>query len=218
MSQTSLGYNPLDRANLEKSIATAILDRPVVPIPCSVRDRMVGSGVYALYYTGPFGLYEPLARRNREVPFSYPIYVGKAAPKGARTGAEPEEGDKYKLYLRLQQHARSIRKTDLNVADFHCRYLVVEDIWIPLGESLLIRQFQPLWNSLLFGGFGNNDTGGNRAAQDLSAWDLLHPGRRAKPLSAEDEARRQTAADAVAQYMLALRTTDPPSEVLPPRA
>jgi hypothetical protein len=43
----------------------------------------LGSGVYALYYTGPSLLYAPLADANR-LAYDVPIYVGKAVPKGWR--------------------------------------------------------------------------------------------------------------------------------------
>ena len=43
----------------------------------------VGTGVYALYYTGDNGLYQRYAELNR-LAYSHPIYVGKAVPKGWR--------------------------------------------------------------------------------------------------------------------------------------
>jgi hypothetical protein len=77
----------------------------------------------------------------------------------------------------LGEHARSIKACGtLKLADFFCRYLVSDDIWIPLGEALLIEKFQPLWN-VLIDGFGNHPTGKRRAAQFRSRWDTLHPGR-----------------------------------------
>jgi hypothetical protein len=62
------------------------------------------------------------------------------------------------------------------IEDFRCRYLVVDDIWIPLGESLLIETFNPLWNRVM-DGFGNHDPGKGRYNQARSAWDVVHPGR-----------------------------------------
>ncbi|WP_218119560.1 Eco29kI family restriction endonuclease [Roseospirillum parvum] len=52
----------------------------------------------------------------------------------------------------------------------------MDDIWIPLGESLLISRFVPLWNKWV-DGFGNHDPGGGRYNQERSRWDVLHPGR-----------------------------------------
>ncbi|ESY89897.1 hypothetical protein X741_28920 [Mesorhizobium sp. LNHC229A00] len=54
---------------------------------------------------------------------------------------------------------------------------MVDDIWIPLGENMLIETFQPTWNRAI-DGFGNKDPGRRRANQYKSPWDVLHPGRR----------------------------------------
>lgn len=65
---------------------------------------------------------------------------------------------------------------NLDIQDFSCRYLVCEDIWIPLGEALLIGRFQPPWN-VLIEGFGIHTPGKGRKKQVKSRWDTLHPGR-----------------------------------------
>ncbi len=63
----------------------------------------------------------------------------------------------------------------LKIEDFTCRYLVVEETWIGLCESLLIQTSIPLWNAKL-DGFGRNPQGKNR--QDgLSPWHAFHAGR-----------------------------------------
>lgn len=81
------------------------------------------------------------------------------------------------LYSRLAEHAESIQCTEnLNLGDFFCRYLAVDDIWIPLGENLLIEMFNPVWNRLV-DGFGNHDPGSGRYLGKMPAWDALHPGR-----------------------------------------
>jgi hypothetical protein len=78
----------------------------------------------------------------------------------------------------LKEHAESIASaSSLNLADFWCRYLVVDDIWIPLGESLLISRFKPLWN-ITIEGFGNHDPGEGRREGKKPLWDVLHPGRK----------------------------------------
>ena len=56
------------------------------------------------------------------------------------------------------------------------RWLVVDDIWIPLGESALIRRYRPVWNALI-DGFGNHDPGSGRYNQAKSDWDVVHAGR-----------------------------------------
>ena len=107
-----------------------------------------------------------------------PIYVGKAVPAGARKGITTESQKVTRvLYKRIQEHYKSIESTNnLNVNDFQCRYLIVDDIWIPLGESVMINKYKPLWN-IIVEGFGNHDPGSGRRNQKRSAWDELHPGR-----------------------------------------
>ncbi|MEJ7653975.1 MAG: Eco29kI family restriction endonuclease [Chloroflexia bacterium] len=81
------------------------------------------------------------------------------------------------LHNRLRQHASSIQQVqNLDLTDFTCRYLVVDDIWIPLGERLLIERYHPVWN-LVIDGFGNHPPGAGRRNQRRSSWDVLHPGR-----------------------------------------
>lgn len=174
-------YNPLDRDNLGRSVADALLDRPVFPL--AKLNSFVGEGIYALYYVGDHPAYEEIAIRNRDDHFLLPIYVGKAVPKGARKGEVRTGRTKSRvLFNRLKEHRDSIKlveahpSSSLKLDDFYCRYLVVEDIWIPLGESLLIAKFSPLWNSML-DGFGNHDPGKGRYKGQRPRWDVLHPGR-----------------------------------------
>jgi len=71
----------------------------------------------------------------------------------------------------------------LELAEFKCRYLVVDDIWVSLAEYLLIEKYSPIWNTVIEG-FGIHDPGSGRKGQKKSAWDVLHPGRTfASPLS-----------------------------------
>jgi len=169
-------YNPLDKLNLGKSVADALLRSPVTNM--STITDTTGAGVYAIYYTGEFTAYTPIATKNREGQFKQPIYVGKAIPKGGRKGGlgtDAELGTA--LRDRLRQHSVSINQaTNLSIDDFFYRRLVVDDIWIPLGENMLIETFHPIWN-LVIDGFGNKDPGNRRAAQYRSSWDVLHPGR-----------------------------------------
>jgi hypothetical protein len=169
-------YNPLDKINLARSIEGEILKRECEPLAST--DHVQGAGVYVIYYLGGFGPYAPLAAANREV-CKLPIYVGKAIPKGGRKGgmptASPTTGTA--LASRLRKHALTVRATStLDIADFRFRYLVLDDIWIPLGENILIETFKPLWN-IAVDGFGINDPGKGRTAQKRSPWDVLHPGR-----------------------------------------
>jgi len=169
-------YNPLDKKNLGVSVADALLVRSAEPLQLS--DPFIGAGIYAIYYVGNFPLYEPIAEANRNGLFNSPIYVGKAVPSGARKGGYGLElSPGTALYKRIKEHAESIEQVrNLEVSDFYCRYLAVDDIWIPLGESLLIEMFSPVWN-VLVDGFGNHDPGKGRYNQQRSPWDEIHPGR-----------------------------------------
>lgn len=169
-------YNPLDKRNLGISVEKALLERPVCPLPPN--EKFIGAGIYAIYYVGEYGPYKKISDRNKNGRFELPIYVGKAVPKGARKGGfglgiSPGTV----LFSRLKQHANSIKEVDLNISDFYCRYLIVDDIWIPLGESLLIEMYTPIWNKVM-DGFGIHTPGKGRENQQKSLWDMTHPGRK----------------------------------------
>jgi len=200
-------FNPLAKRHLGESVGQAMLRQAVVPL----RDLSAfdGAGIYAIYYTGGFQGYEVIAERNRNQRFGVPIYVGKAVPKGARKGGDLEATPGKVLYNRLKQHAKSIEEaSNLDIADFHCRYLIVDDIWIPLGESLLIAKFNPLWNKLI-DGFGNHDPGKGRHAGLRPRLDVLHPGR---PWADRCQARDETAEQIISEARDYLRNNPPPDD------
>lgn len=199
-----LPFNPLDKKNLGESVAQALLDQP--PVRLSEVQKFRGAGVYAIYYSGKFPAYKPLAEANAGGRLATPIYVGKAVPAGARKGGDLEADPKFALYDRLQDHAKSIEQAaNLEVGDFCCRYLVVDDIWIPLGEALLIARFSPLWNKVI-DGFGNHDPGKGRHEGLRPRWDVLHPGR---PWAARCKDRPETAALIKSEALNFLRNNPP---------
>lgn len=174
-------FNPLHKRNLAFSIAEALLETD--PVPLDSINKFNGSGVYVIYYTGENPAYGPLAHANKEGRWWAPIYVGKAIRKGGRKGIdvfedESEHPKGTELYSRLRQHAESVKSalSSLAVADFYCRFLVIDEIWIPLGENLLISRFMPVWNTTI-DGFGNHDPGSGRRQGLIPRWDTLHPGR-----------------------------------------
>jgi hypothetical protein len=172
-------YNPLDKINLGKSVADALLARPIFPL--GEVPPFEGAGIYVIYYRGGFAPYAPIAQVNAEEAH-WPIYIGKAIPSGGRKGASLSASNRgTPLFKRLAEHRESIAAVEhasgsLAVADFQVRYLTVDDIWIPLGESLLIARFRPLWN-IAIDGFGNHDPGAGRYNGLRPLWDHLHPGR-----------------------------------------
>lgn len=165
-------------------------------------QAFVGAGIYAIYYSGSYAAYEAITARNVDNRFEAPIYVGKAIPPGARRGGLGLDiSPGVVLYNRLREHSESITHTsNLHIEDFFCRYLVVDDIWIPLGESLLIELYAPIWN-VVIDGFGNHDPGGGRRNQQKSAWDVLHPGRRWAELQQPNRRTEQQIQDALAAYI-----------------
>ena len=168
-------YNPLEKGNLGKSVVEALLSLPASDI--ADVTPFEGAGIYAIYYHGPFEPYQSISAS----PLSddaLPIYVGKAVPSGFRKGASlTASGSGKWLFNRISEHRESIRAArNLEASDFSVRYLVVDDIWIPLGEALLISMYNPVWNHLIEG-FGNHDPGTGRYNGLRPLWDVLHPGR-----------------------------------------
>jgi len=162
-------YNPLEMGELARSVEGALLDTE--PQRLDYVPNFFGAGIYVLYYHGPHYLYEPIAGT------ATPIYVGKAVQRGARKARNDASVVGNELWDRLDEHRESVAwATDLDPADFHVRYLVTEELFIPLAERLMIRSFTPMWN-VVVDGFGNHDPGGGRYNQRVSPWDTLHPGR-----------------------------------------
>jgi hypothetical protein len=95
----------------------------------------------------------------------------------------------------------------LEIKDFTCRYLVVDEIWIPLGESLMIAKFSPLWN-LVVEGFGNHDPGAGRYNGMRPRWDTMHPGR---AWALKCKKREETATEIVREVGSYLATTTLPA-------
>lgn len=149
---------------------------PIQPLP--PLESFEGAGVYALYYIGKQGIYRPFHKINR-LEFKQPIYVGKAVPRGWRQG-RTNESTSMELYRRLCDHTKSIGAAEnLCISDFLCRFMILENAassLIGTVEAALIRNYQPLWNCII-DGFGNHDPGSGRYNQEISEWDLLHPGR-----------------------------------------
>ncbi|MCU0785160.1 MAG: Eco29kI family restriction endonuclease [Verrucomicrobia bacterium] len=194
-------YNPLDKDHLAESIVREFFKRQLHPLPPA--ESFAGAGIYALYYRGDVPLYREISNSlkrflaTRQTPVAEqptPIYIGKSDPPGSRKGLfeeeTSEEGEEEvlevltskpkhrRLHERLRQHGVSISLTqNLKAEDFQCRYMLVDEVWVALGEARLVDWFRPAWN-VLIEGFGSKVEGGGRATTARSVWDILHPGRK----------------------------------------
>ena len=185
-------FNPLDKKNLGASVAEALVTSTAYAL--GEVPPFSGVGIYAIYYCGDFKPYQRIAQQNADLQQPrMPIYVGKAVPAGSRKGIVVSDPLQSKsLFNRLSEHAESIRLAqNIDINDFVCRYVIVDEIWIPLGESLLIAKFAPLWNTLVEG-FGNHDPGSRRYQGLRPRWDVAHPGR---TWALKCKQREETAAD-----------------------
>lgn len=150
---------------------------PLAEIP-----NAYGSGVYAIYYNGPFPAYAPISGTET------PIYVGQAAPAVNNARTPMEQGAR--LCGRLSDHKKNIgtATTTLDLDDFEFRSLVVQSGWETAAEDYLIHLFRPIWNSetkILYGLGKHGDDAGTRANK-RSPWDTMHPGRKWAEASKED--------------------------------
>lgn len=166
-------------AELVKDAIRFFNGTPVHLLPPSA--SFLGTGVYALYYTGSNPLYKKYAELNR-LAYGYPIYVGKAVPKGWRQSrvSDSDKTQSKELCSRLKEHSRSIAVgANLSLEDFWCRFVIFEQEgsdMISTIEAALIKLNRPLWNTAV-DGFGNHDPGSGRYEQAKSDWDVIHAGR-----------------------------------------
>ncbi len=168
-------FDPLNRVNLGRSVETALLSQPVVPL--ADVPPFWGSGIYGIYLLdrarAPKNMYGEVAGQP------VPIYVGRAVPKGARKGLVTDElaARSRALWDRLDEHRTSIEQAEnLDVDGFGCRWLVADQLFVPMAESLMIATYHPVWN-VTVDGFGNHDPGAGRHRGERTKWDTLHPGR-----------------------------------------
>lgn len=169
-------FNPLDRTSPIATLPDVLIERK--PRPLKSLKPFEGNGIYALFYGGSFPPYRALVEFNKGADMQVPIFVGSAlAAAGAGQGAESKVTARRALYRRLRQHAESIRAaTNLDISDFSYRLLVLDEIWIPIGESMLMASCSPLWN-LAINGFAVGKPTRQYESVMASRWDVLHPGR-----------------------------------------
>lgn len=159
-------HNPLEKENIRMSVTEALLNQRLIPM--TQLGPFYGGGIYAIYYTGNF----PAYTRGLS---GVPLHVGKATPPASQYAVH--EVTSQALYKRLREHIESINQAEnLDIKDFHCRILRVDDFWTQEAVKKLIERFSPIWNTIA-DGFGNHDPGGGRYVGVCSRWDVLHPGR-----------------------------------------
>jgi len=162
-------FDPSNPQLVGQLIGRTLIEQPHHPL--DKLPKFYGSGVYAIYYRGPFDAYKPIKTMKM------PIYVGKADPPTPDAKTVMDQGPK--LCTRLGEHAKSIRAaiSTLRIEDFVCRYLVVRSGWQTSAEDYLIHRFQPIWNQDICYGFGKHGDDPKTRANTRSPWDTLHPGR-----------------------------------------
>lgn len=162
-------FDPSEPRLIGHFVALALISQERYPLESIT--PFYGSGVYAIYYNGPAGIYGPISKTET------PIYVGKADPPiGAKTVTQQET----KLFSRLSEHRKNIDKVQgIELSDFECRALAVQSGYQAAAENHLIRLFWPIWNNetkVLFG-IGKHGDAATTRANNKSPWDTIHPGR-----------------------------------------
>jgi len=165
-------FDPTNPKTAARMIAIVLAAQPRHPLKSL--ERFYGSGVYAIYYRGKFAAYEPLAKAD------HPIYVGKADPDNKLATTPIEQGDK--LWVRLHEHRKVIEKVKasetLDIADFHCRFLVVQTGYQLAAEAALIEYFKPIWNkeTAVCHGIAMHGDDSSTRKNRRAPWHTLHPG------------------------------------------
>jgi hypothetical protein len=166
----------LGEADAALTVEEQLIAEPLSSLPPG--ESSPGAGLYALYYLGDHPAYVPIALSGSRAG-GWPIYIGRVKSPMEKAGSEGVLSSNLRpvLYRRLCEHAATLNQVEnLLVKDFRCRYLVTNDMWVPLAETLLIQQYQPLWN-MVVPGFGRHSPGAGRGLQSRSDWDEFHPGR-----------------------------------------
>lgn len=209
-------FDPLSYKSLGVATAKALTECEITKM--SQLPSFKGEGIYAIYYKGDFEPYTIMSEANDLDRWQLPIYVGKADPPGGRHGVRDNDGndaeaqtnvtlsDSYCLRDRLRSHIRSINSAEnLNLSDFWCKFMLVNQVWVGLGEGMMISTHKPIWNFPI-NGFGSNAPGAGRpgTAEGRSRWDTLHPGRAwARNIDARIEGPEQIAEEV--RQLLAVR-------------
>lgn len=166
--QPPMMLDPYQPEVLGRLIGETMLEQPRHKL--ETLHEFYGSGVYAIYYHGKHKAYKRISGKDT------PIYAGKADPPTPLAATPVDQGAK--LAARLGEHAKSIRAaTNLDIADFDCRFLVVKSGLQKAAEDFLLNYFRPVWNQAICKGFGKHGDDPATRSNTRSEWDTLHPGR-----------------------------------------
>ena len=108
---------------------------------------------------------------------------GHPQGRGGRKGVdvlEDESGPKgAELHSRLREHSETVNGVgDPFGGGFPVPVPIVDEIWIPLGENLLISRFMPVWNtSVERVRKPQTPARAGLCGAPAGRWDVLHPGR-----------------------------------------
>lgn len=161
-------FDPLSTEQLTRIICRQFEEQPSLRLGADMLS-FDGPGLYAIYYAGDsIELYTPLSG------LTIPLYVGQSRSTSSATGRTNPTARP--LYLRVQQHRRSIIEGGLPPEDFSVRLLAMPDVHIDLGENGLRVGYKPVWNAILTG-FGSNEQGSTTRQSARSKWDTVHQGR-----------------------------------------
>lgn len=205
-------FDPLAVENVGVTLAVELLEQPLHPLPPA--EKFSGAGVYALYYVGKHSAYSGLvALGGGKGGTRYPVYIGSAVRENAKQGFTPRHTSQARLWTRLGHHAASISEVEtagsdpkFKLADFRCRFLVINDAYVTLAESVLITTFRPAWNGM---GFGSKVVGGQRMTGRPSLWDSLHVGRGGRPAGTAERKKEAEAQIATSIEKLSEESEDP---------
>jgi len=205
-------FDPLAVENVGVTLAVELLEQPLHPLPPA--EAFPGAGVYAIYYTGAHAAYADLIGLGGGTGGAkYPVYIGSAVRENAKQGFNPSSTSQNRLWRRLGHHAESIRAVEVGGADpgfrledFRCRFLILNDAYITLAESVMIATFRPAWNGM---GFGSKVVGARREGQIPSLWDSLHAGRGGRPAGTAERRTAAQAQIAASIAKLSEQSTDP---------
>ncbi len=160
-------------------------------------EPFYGSGVYAIYYHGAAEeVYRPISETET------PIYVGKADP--VDNDAETVEAQGMKLFNRLKEHAKSIKKTEMPLEDFFYRAVPIQSGMQTAVEDFMIRLFRPIWNKeikICFG-IGKHGDAPTTRTNKRSPWDTMHPGRGWAADTTENQMPREAIREKIAAHFV----------------